>query len=118
MALSLLEKVLKEATWRNLHWLPHQILVYEIRVPEGYGMRWSQDRNPEVEPVVDQPEEGVLSVADAKDGPTTTHNKGPVDFQEAKDREGVRSEIPERPWVFRGFVEPMIENGHELRWRH
>ncbi|KAE9408333.1 hypothetical protein BT96DRAFT_696686 [Gymnopus androsaceus JB14] len=24
-------------TWRNLHWLPHSILVYEIRVQEGYG---------------------------------------------------------------------------------
>jgi hypothetical protein len=22
------------------------------------------------------------------------------------------------PWVFRGFVEPMIENGHELGWKH
>lgn len=22
------------------------------------------------------------------------------------------------PWVFRGFVEPMMDNGHEVGWRH
>jgi hypothetical protein len=42
-ALELFWRVWKSATWRNLHWLPHQILVYEIRVSEGYGMRWAQD---------------------------------------------------------------------------
>jgi hypothetical protein len=26
------------ASWRNLHWLPHRVLVYEIRVLAGYGM--------------------------------------------------------------------------------
>ncbi|KAJ6465175.1 hypothetical protein C8R47DRAFT_49900 [Mycena vitilis] len=44
-ALALFWKVMNAATWRNLHWLPHQILVYEVRVSEGYGMRWSQDRS-------------------------------------------------------------------------
>ncbi|KAK2467919.1 hypothetical protein APHAL10511_000214 [Amanita phalloides] len=43
-ALTLFWKVMNGATWRNLHWLPHGVLVYEIRVAEGYGMRWSQDR--------------------------------------------------------------------------
>jgi hypothetical protein len=62
------------ATWRNLHWLPQRALVYEVRVLEGYGMRWSQDQS-------DDGEE-------------------------------------EKPWSFRGFVEPMMENGHELGWRH
>ena len=41
-ALALFEKVVPAATWRNLHWLPHQVLVYEVRIVEGYGMRWSQ----------------------------------------------------------------------------
>ncbi|KAJ7303006.1 hypothetical protein DFH08DRAFT_904535 [Mycena albidolilacea] len=43
-ALALFWKVMNAATWRNLHWLPHQILVYEVRVAEGYGMRWSTER--------------------------------------------------------------------------
>lgn len=43
-ALSLLDRVTENASWRNLHWLPHQVLVYELRVEEGYGMRWSQYR--------------------------------------------------------------------------
>ncbi|KAJ3972488.1 hypothetical protein EV361DRAFT_823467 [Lentinula raphanica] len=71
-ALDLFWKIYTTATWRNLHWLPHSVLVYEIRVLEGYGMRWSQD------PAVES----------------------------------------SAPWVFRGFVEPMMENGHERGWRH
>ncbi|KAF7371127.1 hypothetical protein MSAN_00747900 [Mycena sanguinolenta] len=69
-------KVMNAATWRNLHWLPHQILVYEVRVAEGYGMRWSQDRS------------------------------------------GTQSEDDMPPWVLRGFVEPMMEDGHTVGWRH
>jgi hypothetical protein len=73
-ALSLFHRVMDGATWRNLHWLPHEVLVYEVRVPEGYGMRWSQDQK------------------------------------------GGSNE--ENPWIFRGFVEPMMDHGHELGWRH
>ncbi|KAF9450384.1 hypothetical protein P691DRAFT_810455 [Macrolepiota fuliginosa MF-IS2] len=76
-AQTLFWKIANAASWRNLHWLPHQVLVYEMRVPEGYGMRWSQDQS-------------------LKEG----------------------GSLKERPWVFRGFVEPMIENGHEIGWRH
>ncbi|KAF8627721.1 hypothetical protein AX15_004279 [Amanita polypyramis BW_CC] len=75
-ALVLFWRVMNGATWRNLHWLPHEVLVYEVRVAEGYGMRWSQDRSASV-----------------------------VGTEE------------ERPWMFRGFVEPMMENGHEVGWR-
>ena len=77
-AIELFWRVMKATTWRNLHWLPHTILVYEARVQEGYGLRWSQDRSP----------------ADSAD------------------------EADERPWLFRGFVEPMMEGGHEAGWRH
>lgn len=80
-ALALFWRIVGAASWRNLHWLPHQVLVYEMRVPEGYGMRWSQD-------------------------------------QSAKEGEEEESAVKERPWIFRGFVEPMIENGHEVGWRH
>ncbi|KAF5382041.1 hypothetical protein D9615_004209 [Tricholomella constricta] len=77
-AVALFWKVMSGASWRNLHWLPHQILVYEIRVPDGYGMRWSQDQSA---------------------------------------REG-EEDVADRAWKFRGFVEPMMENGHEIGWRH
>nr|GAT46970.1 predicted protein [Mycena chlorophos] len=71
-ALVLFHKVMDNATWRNLHWLPHQVLVYEVRVVEGYGLRWSQDRSV------------------------------------ARNSEDEMSE-----WLFRGFVEPMMEGGHD-----
>ncbi|KAF7309392.1 hypothetical protein MIND_00310000 [Mycena indigotica] len=67
-ALVLFWKVMNNATWRNLHWLPHQVLVYEVRVAEGYGLRWSQDRSVSRESEEDMPS-----------------------------------------WLFRGFVEPMME---------
>ncbi|OAX41826.1 hypothetical protein K503DRAFT_780367 [Rhizopogon vinicolor AM-OR11-026] len=77
-ALALFERVVDKSTWRNIHWLPHQVLVYEVRVEEGYGMRWSQDR----------------SVLESGEGTELL------------------------PWSFRGFVEPMMENGHEIGWKH
>jgi hypothetical protein len=80
-ALALFERVVDNSTWRNLHWLPHRVLVYEVRVEEGYGMRWSQDRS-------------VL------------------------ENGGVGVTFERLPWTFRGFVEPMIENGHKIGWKH
>lgn len=67
-ALELFWRVINNVTWKNLHWLPHQVLVYEVRVQEGYGMRWSRSK--------------------------------------------------EGPWLFRGFVEPMMVDGHERGWLH
>jgi len=86
-ALALFNKVMDNATWRNLHWLPHQVLVYEVRVEEGYGMRWSQDRSQ----LVEEGEDGTDGSVD-----TTLRT----------------------PWMFRGFVEPMMDDGHEVGWRH
>jgi len=78
-SLQLFWRVMNAATWRNLHWLPHKVLVYEVRVQEGYGMRWSQT---------------WVDVATDED----VHDA--------------------QLWVFRGFVEPMMDNGHEVGWKH
>lgn len=75
-AIALFWRIMSGVTWRNLHWLPHRILVYEVRITEGYGMRWSKDMS--------------LSSDD----------------------------VNPRLWQFRGYVEPMMENGHEMGWRH
>ncbi|KAF7984155.1 hypothetical protein HWV62_16816 [Athelia sp. TMB] len=83
-SLLLFSKVMNDASWRNLHWLPHQVLVYEIRVPAGFGMRWSQDRSP--------------------NGGTESEGRG--------------MDTKEKPWMFRGFLEPQMDNGHEVGWRH
>ncbi|KAL4240260.1 hypothetical protein ACF0H5_001054 [Mactra antiquata] len=42
-AFTLMNKVLDNATWINIHWLPQQIFVIEARVIEGYGLRWTAD---------------------------------------------------------------------------
>ncbi|KAL1930370.1 hypothetical protein VTP01DRAFT_10532 [Rhizomucor pusillus] len=36
----ILVKILKNTVWRNLHTLPHNEIVYEVRQSEGYGARW------------------------------------------------------------------------------
>jgi len=60
-----LEQILKDAVWANTHLLPNDIEIFELRVREGFGARWS---------------------ADGKE--------------------------------FRGFLEPLMEDGHEKGWRH
>ncbi|PPQ87086.1 hypothetical protein CVT24_012429, partial [Panaeolus cyanescens] len=86
-ALGVFWKIMNGGVWRNLHWLPRGVLVYEVRVGEGYGMRWAR--------------EGI------DEGKSQGGDKG-----EGEDRK------KNKEWTFRGFVEPMMENGHELGWRH
>jgi len=38
-----IRRILDEASWLNQHTLPHDVRVFEVRVPEGYGARWSAD---------------------------------------------------------------------------
>lgn len=61
----LLEKLLADAVWVNCHWLPHDEVVVEVRVKEGFGARWSVSGD-----------------------------------------------------AFRGFLEPPMDGGHLLGWRH
>nr|XP_022317236.1 uncharacterized protein LOC111120654 isoform X1 [Crassostrea virginica] len=42
-ALSILNKILDNATWINIHWLPHDVFILEVRQEEGYGARWTAD---------------------------------------------------------------------------
>ncbi|GFO03723.1 hypothetical protein PoB_003022800 [Plakobranchus ocellatus] len=42
-ARDLLDKVLDNAVWINIHWLPHDVFIIEARQDQGYGVRWSAD---------------------------------------------------------------------------
>ena len=64
-ALEILVKIINDCSWINIHTLPHQTYVLEMRSSAGYGLRWKHD--------------GA---------------------------------------VFRGFLEPQMENGHEMGWKH
>jgi hypothetical protein len=39
----LLRRILRDSSWLNLHRLPHDVLIFEVRTREGYGARWSAD---------------------------------------------------------------------------
>jgi len=58
-------RILGDASWINIHKLPHDLKVIEVRCAEGYGARWSHDGK-----------------------------------------------------VFRGFLEPQMEDGHAAGWKH
>ncbi|KAK7112704.1 uncharacterized protein [Littorina saxatilis] len=64
-ALGKVTAILDNATWINIHWLPHDIYIVEARQENGYGARWSADGS-----------------------------------------------------LFRGFLEPQMEGGHDAGWRH
>lgn len=64
-AQDLLRRLLNEAVWINIHCLPNEEPVVEVRVSQGYGARWLIAKK-----------------------------------------------------MFRGFVEPMMEGGHEKGWKH
>ena len=42
-ASAVVEKILGDAVWINIHLLPHDVKVLEIRNKLGYGARWSHD---------------------------------------------------------------------------
>ncbi|XP_055885668.1 uncharacterized protein LOC129926352 [Biomphalaria glabrata] len=42
-ALQIMQNVLDNAVWINIHWLPHDVFIIEARQDQGYGLRWSAD---------------------------------------------------------------------------
>lgn len=64
-ATAVVMRILGDASWINIHMLPHDLKVIEVRCAEGYGARWSHDGK-----------------------------------------------------VFRGFLEPQMEDGHAAGWKH
>lgn len=42
-AFKLVNDILDNASWINIHWLPQEVFVIEARVKEGYGVRWTAD---------------------------------------------------------------------------
>ncbi|CAG8666575.1 1088_t:CDS:2, partial [Acaulospora morrowiae] len=86
----ILAKVITDAAWINLHSLPHETRVFEVRNSRGYGARW------EIQPSQSQSE-----------GDSGIENS-PSEDQRNRNR----------TIVFRGFLEPQMEDGHEKGWIH
>ncbi|EFA76408.1 hypothetical protein PPL_10173 [Heterostelium album PN500] len=38
-------RILRDSTWINMHALPHNIIILEVRCSESYGLRWGCDGN-------------------------------------------------------------------------
>jgi len=93
IASQILEQMLAGAVWKNVMLLHPGIAVYEIRNPQGYGMRWA------------------LELREIGDDGKEVHA--------AQDGEGEVKDDLEKNWeitktVFRGFLEPIAGMDHEL----
>ena len=62
---TVVNRILNDSSWINIHLLPHDLKVIEVTCAEGYGARWSHDGS-----------------------------------------------------TFRGFLEPQMEDGHAVGWKH
>jgi hypothetical protein len=95
-------------------------------------MRWSQDRSsvkatptPTDVPGDSKTISPPLPIEGAKDVEGSSIRPA---VEQASTPEGLDVPVEDPPaddssthapnWVFRGFVEPMMENGHEVGWRH
>ncbi|KAJ3336150.1 hypothetical protein HDU93_003579 [Gonapodya sp. JEL0774] len=78
-ACRVLAKIIAGAVWINIHRLPHEIRVFEVRTMEGYGARWYVEKRS-----AEMDEFG---------------------------HDGDEFEV-----TFRGFLEPQMEDGHEVGW--
>ena len=45
LAIKVLIRILNDISWINIHVLPHDKYVFEIRCTDGFGVRWSHDGN-------------------------------------------------------------------------
>jgi len=43
MAQEICLQILVNTVWMNIHLLPHEIKIFEVRTSDGYGARWSFD---------------------------------------------------------------------------
>ena len=39
----IMNKIIEECVWMNIHGLPGDVPILELRIKEGYGMRWQVD---------------------------------------------------------------------------
>lgn len=96
-AAKLVLQLLREAIWINIHTfggMDERAPVLEIRVASGYGARWTADWYYE---------------EDEKEG------HGDDDLS---PKSLAKTRVAPTKAVFRGFLEPQMENGFELKWRH
>ena len=87
-AAKVIKRILDNAVWKNCHGLPHDNVVFEARVAEGYGVRWLL----EPQAIDSSPSEPPLFPGSLTSRPYAVS--------------------------FRGFLEPQDPLGHEKGWKH
>ncbi|RUS18167.1 hypothetical protein BC937DRAFT_89082 [Endogone sp. FLAS-F59071] len=114
-------KILTNAAWINLHSLPHDITAYEIRNPQGYGVRWelressTAGSSPIDATTSTSSSVGTATASSPADTITTTlTSAGAAASTSATSAVGDTDE----PWTFRGFLEPQMVGGHQNGWVH
>ncbi|CAG8702897.1 22411_t:CDS:2 [Gigaspora margarita] len=86
-----LAKILTNAAWINLHSLPHDTRVFEVRNPDGYGARWE---------IRESQCQQLQSQMDSNSIANSVNNNDGTNI------------------MFRGFLEPQMKDGHSKGWVH
>lgn len=101
VAEEILERMLREARWRNVMMLHEGVAVYEIRNGRGYGMRWTL----EVETVGGRGEQRSGEDDELiRDNNENGNDETDVNFGELRTKRT----------TFRGLLEPIAGLDHEL----
>lgn len=118
IAVGVLERVLREARWRNVLLLREGVAVYEVRVGRGWGMRWGLELIREEGAEGSEKEEGDgEEVKGAEVGAGEAVGGEIVDGGDVENGGMVEGDVP--GWrvgkiTFRGFLEPIAGLDHEL----
>ncbi|CAG8484842.1 7613_t:CDS:2 [Ambispora leptoticha] len=96
-----LAKIITNAAWINLHSLPHDTRVYEVRNEQGYGARWEI-----YDPIIKQANANPNNI----DSDDENDNKT---LQISHNIDKGHASI-----IFRGFLEPQMLDGHAKGWVH
>ena len=97
----MLEQMLAEAVWKNVMLLHPGLAVYEIRNPQGFGMRWTLD--------IEEKEDNTGIDTDKPEEPAS-HGARSQD----KDKDEFEKDFHITKINFRGFLEPIAGMDYEL----
>uniref|UniRef100_A0A0G4HW25 Uncharacterized protein n=1 Tax=Chromera velia CCMP2878 TaxID=1169474 RepID=A0A0G4HW25_9ALVE len=93
--------ILKNRAWMNFHRLPDGNEVFEVRNLEGYGARWAFPP----------------AFADPSPSPSSASYSSSSSSSSAESVDASVVQLSSN-CLFRGFLEPHRDGGHEDKWRH
>ncbi|KAF6152459.1 hypothetical protein GIB67_035527 [Kingdonia uniflora] len=124
LALAVISHILTYCCWANIHIVPPNGGVLEVRVAEGYGARWSKDGIKDPLALFGDLTFNckICNVKDAEKWCVPTHLHYSVPeivncvFQISSDPLDANKKLLQLKFI--GFLEPYMDDGHLRGWKH